>query len=300
MPHTQALDRAGLSQSTTAPWRFDDDASRYRAAGFAAIGVWLQKLAEDSLRELRLPPPLPTSALADSAAATLISSGLAASHLVGSGFYTELDETARTRNIDHTVAAMRIAETLRARCLVVIPGRLNGLTRRRALDLSAAAIAETLERTTTSPVHLALEPVIDVDFVSTLDEAMDLVDLVDHTRVGVLPDSFHVLRDPAGKEALQRAAGRILGVHLADTEAGRWSRLPPGEGHLDLATFVSEIEATGFRGTYDVELISLGASDDESRDLVARCARGMQALLPQVLRRTAPTASDGEPHEQRR
>jgi 5-keto-L-gluconate epimerase len=293
MSQAQALDRAGLSQSTTAPWRFDEDVSRYRAAGFAAIGVWLQKLAEDSLRELRLPPPLPTSTLADSAAMTLSSSGLAVSHLVGSGFYTELDETARARNIDHTVAAIRISETLRARCLVVIPGRLNGLTRRRALDLSAGAISETLEQTTLSPIQIALEPVTEVDFVSTLDEALDLVDLVDHDRVGVLPDSFHVLRDPAGKEALQRAAGRILGVHLADTEiAGRWSRLPPGEGRLDLASFVSEIEATGYRGTYDVEIITVGASNAEASDLVARCAAGMQVLLPQVLRRTAPTAND--------
>jgi sugar phosphate isomerase/epimerase len=297
----QALDRAGLSQSTTAAWPFDDDVSRYRAAGFAAIGVWLQKLAEDSLLELRLPPPLPTSTLADSAATTLSSSGLAVSHLVGSGFYTELDETARARNIDHTVAAIRISETLRARCLVIVPGRLNGLTRRRALDLSAAAISETLERTTTSPVQIALEPVTDVDFVSTLDEALDLADLVDHERVGVLPDSFHVLRDPAAKEALQRATGRILAVHLADAQGdGRWSRLPPGDGRLDLAGFVSDIEATGFRGTYDVELISLGASHDEAGDLVARSAHGMQMLLSQVLRRTAPTANDGEPHEQRR
>jgi sugar phosphate isomerase/epimerase len=292
MPHTQALDRAGLSQSTTAPWRFADDVSRYRTAGFAAIGVWLQKLAEDSLRELRLPPPLPSSALADSAATTLSSSGLAVSHLVGSGFYTELDETARARNVDHTVAAIRIAEALGARCLVVVPGRLNGLTRRRALDLSAAAISETLERTTASPVQIALEPVMDVDFVSTLDQALDLVDLVDHERVGVLPDSFHVLRDPAGKDAIQRAAGRVLGVHLADADGdGRWSRLPPGEGRLDLAGFVSEIEATGFRGTYDVEIISLGASNAEASDLVTRCAAGMQTLLHEVLRGTTP---DGE------
>jgi sugar phosphate isomerase/epimerase len=280
-----ALDRAGLSQSTTAPWRFVDDVSRYRTAGFAAIGVWLQKLVEDSLRTLRLPPPLPSTELADGAAMTLASSELLVSHVVGSGFYTELDEVARSRNVDHTVAAIRIADRLRAPCLVVVPGRLNGLTRRRALDLSAAAISDALERTGASPVHIALEPVTDVDFVSTLDEALDLADLVDHERVGVLPDSFHVLRDTAGKEALNRAAGRIAGVHLADAAVdalGIWTRVPLGEGTLDLSSFVSEIEAGGYAGTYDVELISLGASSAEADDLLARCAAGAGALLGEL------------------
>jgi sugar phosphate isomerase/epimerase len=277
---SRALARAGLAQSTTAPWSTDDDASRYRSAGWAAIGVWLQKLAEGSLQAVRLPPPLPRDEQVDAAARALRSGGLVVSHVVGSGFYTEPDDDTRAGSVDHTVSAIRFAGRLGARSVVVVPGRLNGLTPRRAMDLSAAAISEALAQTDDSPVHIALEPVTEVDFVSTLDESLDLADLVDHPRVGVLPDSFHVLRDPAGREAIHRAAGRILVVHLADAEGdGTWIRLPPGEGRLDLAGFVSAVAATGYRGTYDVELISVGASSAEAGDLLARCASGMSAIL---------------------
>ena len=277
-----ALARAGVAQSTTAPWSTDDDASRYRSGGWAAIGVWLQKLAEDSLRAVRLPPPLPRDEQVDGAARAMRAAGLLVSHVVGSGFYTEHDDDddTRARNVDHTVSAIHVAERLGARSVVVVPGRLNGLTSRRAMDLSAAAISEALARTDGSAVRIALEPVTEVDFVSTLDEALDLAELVGHDRVGVLPDSFHVLRDPAGREAIHRAAGRIVVVHLADAEGdGTWIRLPPGEGRLDLAGFVSAVEATGYRETYDVELISIEASSAEADDLLARCAAGMSAIL---------------------
>jgi sugar phosphate isomerase/epimerase len=277
------LVRGGISQSTTAPWHFEEDVRRYREVGWGAMGVWLQKIADDSMPDIRLPPPLPSDDRVEWAVSTVRTVGMRVSHVVGSGFYTEASEEARARNVDHTVAAIRVAERLAAPCLVVIPGRLNGLTRRRAFDLSAAAISEALERTEGSPVCLALEPVTEVDFVSTLDEALDLADLVDDERVGVLPDSFHALRDPGATEAIQRAAGRILCVHVADAESdGRWARLPPAEGRLDLAGFISEIAATGYQGTFDVELISNGASNAEASDLLARCAAGMRVILRQL------------------
>ena len=107
--------------------------------------------------------------------------------------------------------------------------------------------------------------------------------MIGHERVGVLPDSFHVLRDPAGREAIHRAAGRIPVVHLADAEGdGTWIRLPPGEGRLDLAGFVSAIESTGYRGTYDVELISVAASGAEADNLLTRCAAGMRTIVGEL------------------
>jgi sugar phosphate isomerase/epimerase len=282
----ESLDRAGVCQSTTAPWDSDDDIRTYAAAGWGAVGVWLQKLAHGSMSEIRFPAPLPSRDRIEAAMATVRSARLSVSHLVGSGFYTEPDDDARGRSIDHTVAAISVAEGVRAGCVVVIPGRLNRLSRRRALDLSAGAITTALDRSDGSRVCLAIEPVTDVDFVTTLDDALDLADLVDHDRVGVLPDSFHALRDPGTPEAIERAAGRILAVHVADAEGGAtWARLPPGRGRLELADFVARIEATGYRGTYDVELISISATNTEAHDLLKRCADGMHSVFADVVSR---------------
>ena len=276
----QSLRRAGVCQSTTAPWRFDEDVRHYSFAGWTAIGVWLQKLADDSIASIRFPAPLPSRERVRAAVNMLRTAGLSVSHLVGSGFYTEPDDEARRRSVDHTVSAIRVADSLAARCLVVVPGRLNGLSRGRALDLSAAAITVALERSDGSTVSLAIEPVKEVDFVTTLDDALDLADLVDHDRVGVLPDSFHVLRDPSSPEAIERAAGRILAVHLADAAGdGTWTRLPPGEGRLALADFVARIEATGYRGTYDVEMISTSATSEDAHDLLKRCSNGIHCIV---------------------
>jgi sugar phosphate isomerase/epimerase len=275
-----SLDRAGLCQSTTAPWRFDEDVRHYSLAKWSTIGVWLQKLADDSIGQIRFPAPLPSRERLRAGTKAIRSAELSVSHLVGSGFYTDTDAEARRRSVDHTVAALGVADSLSARCLVVVPGRLNGLSRARALDLSAAAITAALERSDGSTVSLAIEPVTDVDFITTLDDALDLADLVDHDRVGVLPDSFHVLRDPGSPEAIERAAGRILAVHLADAEGdGTWARLPPGEGRLALADFVTRIEAGGYRGTYDVELISTRATEAEAHDLLKRCTNGMHGIV---------------------
>ena len=280
MSALQSLGRAGVCQSTTAPWRFDEDVRHYSLARWSAIGVWLQKLSGDPMDGVRFPAPLPSQERVCAAVNTIRSAGLSVSHLVGSGFYTEPDDEARRRSVDHTVSAIRVADSVKARCLVVVPGRLNGLSRRRALDVSAAAITAALERSDGSTVSLAIEPVTDVDFVTTLDDALDLADLVDHDRVSVLPDSFHVLRDPGSPEAIERAAGRILAVHLADAAGdGSWTRLPPGEGRLGLADFVARIEATGYRGTYDVELISTSATSEDAHDLLKRCSNGMHSIV---------------------
>ena len=88
---------------------------------------------------------------------------------------------------------------------------------------------------------------------------------------------FHLWRDPGLEEALARAGTRILGVHLADSSGT--TRLPPGEGSLPLEDFVSWVDATGYDGTYDVELFTMGASAAEAADVLERCAAGMRELL---------------------
>jgi len=105
------------------------------------------------------------------------------------------------------------------------------------------------------------------------------VELVGHPNLGVYPDSFHLWRTGTMLEDVERAAGRIFGVHLNDSVTGddNHNRLP-GEGELPLVQIVQAIEATGYRGTYDNELMdpSLGL---EPAEIVDRCARAMVEVL---------------------
>jgi sugar phosphate isomerase/epimerase len=271
------LARAGVSESTTAPWTLQQDADAYAAAGFGAIGVWLHKLERPTMTEFWFPEETISDETVDAAAAAV--SGLTVSHVVLAGRFVEADGDVRAQRLEHAVRAADVARRLGAVCLVVVPGRLSGLARSEATDLAAGSLAQLAER---SDVPLAIEPVTEVDFVTTLDEALDLVDLVDHPRLGVFPDVFHLWRDPGLGDAMARASGRIFGVHLADGTGvdGDRTRLAPGEGVLPLGEFVAALESAGYTGTYDVELFSMGSSSDEAGRLLERCAHGLRDLLP--------------------
>jgi sugar phosphate isomerase/epimerase len=272
--------RAGVSQSTTAPWTLAEDARAYAERGWDAIGIWLHKLERPSMSEFWFPERRLPDQTVEDAAAAVGAAGIAVSHVVLAGRFTEADEEVRAERVEHAVHAAGVAARLGAACLVVVPGRLNGLGPARAQSIAAAALAEVLERAPGS--RLAIEPVKEVDFATTLDEALDLVELVDHPRLGVFPDGFQLWRDPGLGDALARAGDRILGIHLADGTGaeGDRTRLPPGEGRLPLDVFVDAVEATGYAGTYDVELFSMGSTHDEAGALLDRCAAGLRTLLP--------------------
>jgi sugar phosphate isomerase/epimerase len=278
------LGRAGVSQSTTASLPLTEDVRVYSAGGWRSIGIWLQKLERSTMDSFWFPETVLATGTVDAAAAVIESAGLVVSHVIVAGRFTERDAELRARRIDHAVHAVDAARRLHARCLVVVPGSRGTLSARGAFDVAAGALAELLERTEHAGVPLAIEPVQDLGFVETLDAALDLADVIDHPRLGVFPDVFHLWRDPGLEEALIRAGDRILGVHLADGTGidDDMTRLPPGEGALPLEDFLSWVEATAYSGTYDVELFTMGASAAEAGTVLERCATGMRALLAGV------------------
>lgn len=276
-----SLARAGVSQATTAPWSLAEDVTTYSTGGWGSIGVWLQKLERGAMDSFWFPDATLDAGTVDTAANAIADVGLTVSHVVVAGRFTEPDHDLRRRRIDYAVHAVGVARRLGARCLVVVPGRLGELSERVATELSVRALYEVLEETEDAGVPLAIEPVREVDFVSTLDAALDLVDAVGHPHLGVFPDVFHLWNDPGLEEALARASGRILGAHIADAAAtdGHSARIPPGEGDLPLGRFVAAVEATGYAGTYDVELFAMGATPTEAGHLLERSAVGMSELL---------------------
>jgi sugar phosphate isomerase/epimerase len=140
-------------------------------------------------------------------------------------------------------------------------------------------------------MRLALEPIISwqSDYLNTLGEALELAELVDHPKLGVYPDSFHLWRTGTMLEDVERAGPRIFGVHLNDAVEGddHANRLP-GEGELPLVEIVRAIEATGYRGTYDNEYMydpsEITAKPDQfgPEAVVDRCARAMAAVLEEA------------------
>ncbi len=114
---------------------------------------------------------------------------------------------------------------------------------RRAADQAAA-----------QRVRLALEPLnrYESDIVNTVEEGLTLIDVVGHSHLGLLLDTFHMnIEEPSFHDSLRRArqADRLWHVHLGDS-----NRLPPGQGHIDFAGIVSTLREIGYAGFLSAEL----------------------------------------------
>jgi sugar phosphate isomerase/epimerase len=202
------------------------------------------------------------------------------------GFFTEPDAAWRT---EHTLHAIDIARRLDAQCLIVAPGRRNGRSYAATRDHAAAALTEVLSRTPHGEVRLALEPIVtwQSDYLNTLGEALELVDLVDHPNLGVYPDTFHLWETDGFLDDIERAGSRIFGFHISDRHLGNdHLRVLPGDGAVDFRRVIQTVEATGYTGTYDCEHMVepvAGQPPADPEDVLRACADSLARVLEDAL-----------------
>ena len=103
-------------------------------------------------------------------------------------------------------------------------------------------------------------------YVSTIAEGIAIIDAVDRTNVGLAADIWHLDSSPSTLDQLRDHAGRIVSLHIDDRRDPTRSvrdRLLPGDGTADVAGILDHIDAGGFRGWYELEILS----DDGSHGL---------------------------------
>jgi sugar phosphate isomerase/epimerase len=136
-------------------------------------------------------------------------------------------------------------------------------------------------------VALALEPLhpmtcADRCVLSTLAQALDWADALGEG-VGVAVDAYHVWWDPALADSIARAAGRILAYHVCDwrlpTRDLVFDRGMMGDGAIDLLSIRAMVEAAGYAGDIEVEILSTEWWGKPAEDVLvmirerfARCA----------------------------
>ena len=269
----------------------------YADAGFGSIGVWLHKFERpDHVAGFFIPDAEIPSSVVDRAAQGVRASGLSVSHLILGGFFITDDEEHRRHRVDYTAQAMDVAAALGCSCLIIAPGRLEGRSVDQAHAISARSLTEVLALRPDSEVRLGIEPVItwQSDYMNSIDRALELIELVDHPKLGVYPDNFHLWHNAgwdsaAVLEQIERAGPRIVGVHVNDGVRESEDRHVPGEGEMPVAEFVAAVEATGYRGFYDVEYMydpELIAGDPDRfapEAVVERCRVGLEQTLAGVL-----------------
>jgi sugar phosphate isomerase/epimerase len=210
--------------------------------GVGWIGPWRHKLddVEDARRRI------------DAA-------GLKVSSLCRGGFFAAAGADEDNRR------AVEEAAALGTDVLVLVCG--PPLTR----DLAAArrTIEEGIERLLPHArehgVRLGIEPlhpmmIAERSAIVTLGEALDIAERIGDDHVGVVIDVYHTFWDPRLDEEVARAEGRILGFHvndwLAATQHTLLERGMMGDGIIDLRRFRERIDAAGYAGPIEVEILN--------------------------------------------
>ena len=162
--------------------------------------------------------------------------------------YTDPDPDVRAAAIERTIAHIPFAAESGA---VIVIGLLRGIVRpevdqAQAMDWVVDALRQCCAVALPHGVRIALEPVnrYETSLINNIDEGLVLLDRVGAENMGLMPDTFHMNIEDANIEQSLRACGdRIFHVHVADSN--RW---PPGAGHLDFASILNAVFATGYQG----------------------------------------------------
>jgi sugar phosphate isomerase/epimerase len=269
------MPRLSMNEMTTFRWSFEEDVQHYREAGYPAIGVWRQKLADfGEERGLEL----------------LHESGLCVSNLMWAGGFTGSDGHTHRESIDDALEAIRLAGAMRAKSLVVYSGSRAGHTVNHARRLLVTALKELAPVAEQHRVRLALEPMhtscaMEWTFLTGLDDALTLVDQVGSPAVQLVYDIYHLGWQDGAAERIRGLVDRVAVVHLADGKLpsdSEQTRTRLGEGEIPLLEILSAFSQAGYDGDYDVELIGPDLERTDYTQLLAHSRAAYEELIQQA------------------
>lgn len=240
--------KLSLNETTTFRWSFEEDVKAYSAAGIPAIGVWRQKLSDCGLAK---------------GLEILAQHHLEVSHLSWAGGFTGSDGRSYRESLDDALEAIQTAAQLHARCLLVYTGSRAGHTYNHARRLVKEALVELSERAAQLGVVLAVEAMHPGcaghwTFLTSVDDALNLLNAVGSPQVKMVFDTYHLGHDPAVIGRIPELAPHIALVQLGDAKGpptGEQSRCRLGEGVLPLRDILAALQAAGYGGYLDVELL---------------------------------------------
>jgi sugar phosphate isomerase/epimerase len=259
-----------VNETTTFRWSLEEDAAHYAAAGIHALGVWRQKLSDCGLaRALEL----------------LQHHGLKVSHLFWAGGFTGSEGRSYCESVEDAAEALRTAAALGAGCLLVCSGARAGHTYNHARRLVGGALVELTPLAQQLGVVLALEPMhpgcaAQCTFLTTLDETLAVLSAAG-PQVKMVLDTYHLGLDPALLERIPEIVPHLALVQLGDAKQppqGEQNRCRLGEGVVPLQKIVSALQAAGYDGYYDVELLGEELESADYQDLLCHAKQAFESL----------------------
>jgi len=162
-----------------------------------------------------------------------------------------------------------LASALEAKVVTIVVGGID--TNRGSIQNNLARVTDVVSNHTAlaknAGTKLALEPLNPVycgnrSCLTTVRDAINIVNTINHSHVGLAIDIYHVWWDTSLKSELSRikGKGKIFGFHLCDwlreTNDILFDRGMMGDGVADIQGIRKIVEETGYDGYCEVEIFS--------------------------------------------
>lgn len=255
------LQRLGISEITTRNWTLEEDVGAYANYGVAHIGVWSFKCEGMNPKFIR---------------ETVSAHGLQVSNVCFGGLFTGDTAAERLQAMEETKRLIDLTQSIDGHTLLLVSGPIHSHSLSHAVDLVRRGLDEVVAYAEQCQVHLGLEALHPLELtqwsvVNTLPLSLRLADEFASPYLGVFLDTYNNGWDPNLLDLIPVCRGRIKGVHLADWRNPTRSftdRTMPGKGVLPIRDIVQKIEATGYTGTYDLELFSDEVWEADYHDVI--------------------------------
>jgi sugar phosphate isomerase/epimerase len=180
--------------------------------------------------------------------------------------FTSDDPAVRAAAIERVRSHIPLASRLNA---IIIIGLLRGITpdgqsHQQSMIYLVEALQTCCSSAAEQDVRLALEPLnrYETDLVHTVADGLDLVERIGAENMGLLLDTFHMnIEESSIEESIRICGDSIFHFHVADSN--RWY---PGAGHLDFASMLSTLYATGYQGFVSGEFMPLPDADTSAEN----------------------------------
>jgi len=260
-----------LNQATTRPYSLTDTARAAADAGIRHIGLWVEPVLElGTARTVAL----------------LAETGLDVTSVCRVGFVADKEGAALRAALDDVRRALDLSAEVGAPALTFIAGPPPA--GRRHLALAEGRVRDAL--TVLEPharavgVRLALEPLhplmySDRSVVTTIRQALRVIEGLPAETVGILLDAYATFWDPELAESIAAAGERIAAYQVNDfalplpVPENMNGRLLPGEGEIDLVGLTDLVLQTGYDAPVEVEVFSDELWARPLEEIVSRTVR---------------------------
>jgi D-psicose/D-tagatose/L-ribulose 3-epimerase len=168
------------------------------------------------------------------------------------------DEGIRTNGMNYVRHCIEAAQTVGAANVVGPLYSAVGRTwqstedeRKRDTDLLVKQLKELSAHAATHGVTLCVEPLnrFETSFLNLAQQAIDVVDRVDHPSCGILLDTFHMnIEERSVGEAIKAAGKRLKHFHGCENDRGA-----PGSGHVPWNEVRDALKAIKYDGPVVIE-----------------------------------------------